>query len=124
MAKNITGIAISINAFLPIGSTIDSQLEALTLVKEAHASGDYSNLLAAATVDKVKTEQKTRRVEEVPAMSEAELVEAIAALPTEPESELVQAFNAIEPVGEVDYAPEPSDAEVPQFLKSKAKARA
>ena len=66
MAKNQTGIAITIKAFLPTGSTIDEQYNALTIVKDAHASGDYTALLKAAKVEEVKTEQKTRRVEDEP----------------------------------------------------------
>lgn len=63
---NQTGIAIVIKAFLPTGKTIDEQYEALTKVKEAHASGDYGTLLNSATIEEVKTEQKTRRVEMSP----------------------------------------------------------
>lgn len=66
MAKNQTGIAIVIKAFLPTGSTIDEQFTALSIVKDAHASGDYTALLKAAKVEEVKTEQKTRRVEDEP----------------------------------------------------------
>lgn len=64
MAYNQQGIAISIKAWLPTGTTIDEQFEALSLVKQAHASGDYSPLLAAAQIEAVKAEQKNRRVEE------------------------------------------------------------
>ena len=64
MAHNQQGIAISIKAWLPTGTTIDEQFEALSLVKQAHASGDYSALLAAAQIEAVKAEQKNRRVEE------------------------------------------------------------
>ena len=106
MAKNITGIAISIKSFLPIGATLDSQLEALTMVKDAHSSGDYGALLSAAKVEEVKTEQKTRRMDEP------------ATETVEPKSELVEAFEAVEPVGPID---EPED--VPKFLKA-AKAGA
>ena len=67
MAKNQTGIAIVIKAFLPTGATIDEQFAALSIVKDAHASGDYTALLKAAKVDEVKTEQKTRRVDDEPA---------------------------------------------------------
>lgn len=64
MATNQTGIAIVIKAWLPAGKTLDEQFEALSLVKSAHETGDYSALLAAARVEEVKTEQKTRRMEE------------------------------------------------------------
>lgn len=63
---NISGIAVTIKAFLPTGKTLDEQFAALTLVKEAHASGDYSKVLSAAKIDDVKAEQKTRRVEDAP----------------------------------------------------------
>lgn len=59
---NQTGIAISIIAFLPTGKSLDEQFAALTIVKAAHESGDYGPLLAAAKVENVKTEQKTRRI--------------------------------------------------------------
>lgn len=61
---NQTGIAIVIKAFLPTGKSLDDQFNALTIVKNAHASGDYAELLKAASVEEVKTEQKTRRVED------------------------------------------------------------
>lgn len=66
MAHNQTGIFIAIKAFLPTGKTLDEQFAALTIVKQAHESGDYSALLAAAQIDEVKTENKTRRVEDAP----------------------------------------------------------
>lgn len=62
MAQNQTGIAIVIKAWLPAGKALDEQFEALSIVKQAHATGDYAPLLAAASVEEVKTEQKTRRV--------------------------------------------------------------
>jgi hypothetical protein len=71
MATNQTGIAIVIRAFLPTGKTLDETFAALSIVKQAHETGDYSPLLAAATVEEVKTEQKTRRVNAAPAISEA-----------------------------------------------------
>lgn len=63
MAQNQTGIAIVIKAFLPTGKTLDETFAALSIVKQAHETGDYAPLLAAAKVEEVKTEQKTRRVE-------------------------------------------------------------
>lgn len=70
MATNQTGIAIVIRAFLPTGKTLDETFAALSIVKQAHETGDYSPLLAAATVEEVKTEQKTRRVNAAPAISD------------------------------------------------------
>lgn len=66
MATNQTGIAIVIKAWLPAGKSLDEQFEALSLVKTAHETSDYSALLAASRVEEVKTEQKTRRMEEAP----------------------------------------------------------
>lgn len=64
MATNQSGIAIVIKAFLPSGKTLDEQFAALSIVKQAHESGDYAALLKAAHDVEVKTEAKTRRVEE------------------------------------------------------------
>lgn len=103
MATNQTGIFIGIKAFLPTGKSLDEQFAALSLVKAAHETGDYAALLAAAKIDEVKTEQKTRRVEDTPAPAAVETVEAVA----EPEP-----------------APEPTsadDADIPAFLKPKGK---
>lgn len=66
MAANQTGIAIVIKAWLPTGKTIDEQFEALSTVKEAHKTGNYAELLSVSTIEEVKTEQKTRRVEDQP----------------------------------------------------------
>ena len=66
MATHVSGIAIVIRAFLPTGKSLDEQFTAISLVKEAHASGDYSAVLKAAKIDEVKAEQKTRRMEDEP----------------------------------------------------------
>ena len=63
MAINQPGIAINIKGFLPTGKTIEEQFAALSIVKAAHETGDYSALLAAAHDVEVKTENKTRRIE-------------------------------------------------------------
>jgi len=63
MATNQTGIAIVIKAWLPTGKTLDEQLAALTLVKTAHETSDYAPLLAAAQIEAVQTDSKTRRVD-------------------------------------------------------------
>lgn len=63
---NQTGIQITIKAWLPTGKSLDEQYEALTIVKTAHASSDYAELLKAAKIEGVQTEQKTRRFEDVP----------------------------------------------------------
>lgn len=61
---NQTGIAIVVKAFLPTGKTMDEQFNALSIVKTAHETGDYAPLLAAASVEEVKAEQKTRRIDD------------------------------------------------------------
>lgn len=61
---NQTGIAIVVKAFLPTGKTLDEQFNALSIVKTAHETGDYAPLLAAASVEEVKAEQKTRRIDD------------------------------------------------------------
>lgn len=63
---NQTGIEIHIKAWLPTGKGLDEQFTALSLVKAAHESGDYAPLLKAASIEAVKTESKTRRMEAQP----------------------------------------------------------
>lgn len=87
MAINQTGIAIVIKAFLPTGKTLDETFAALSIVKQAHETGDYAPLLAAAKVEEVKTEQKTRRVEAAPQTEE----------PADAEPEVAQEADATEP---------------------------
>lgn len=109
MAKNQTGIAIVIKAFLPTGSTIDEQFTALSIVKDAHASGDYTALLKAAKVEEVKTEQKTRRVDDEPATTESNTAgTANTEQPQEEQTRVEEPATAGE---------EPSDENVPDFLK-------
>ena len=73
MARNQTGLAITIKAFLVLKpNDINQNLAALTLAKEAHETGDYSKLIAAASIDEVKVEQKSRRVEDAPEAPVAE----------------------------------------------------
>lgn len=73
MARNQTGLAITIKAFLVLKpNDINQNLAALTLAKEAHETGNYSALIAAASIDEVKVEQKSRRVEDAPEAPVAE----------------------------------------------------
>lgn len=74
MATNQNGIAITIKAWLPVQGTLEAQIDALTLVKTAHETGDYTALLNCSQIDEVKSEQKTRRVEaqEKPTNAEVE----------------------------------------------------
>ena len=108
MAKNQTGVAIVIKAFLPTGTTIDEQFAALSIVKDAHATGDYAALLKAAQIDEVKTEQKTRRVEDEPAAAE-------------PETGQDQTKEPEQPAAETAPADEPTTEEIPGFLKRSKK---
>lgn len=66
MATNQTGIAIIIKAWLPVSGPISEQITKLQMVEAAHSTGDYAELLKAASVEDIKTEQKTRRVEDAP----------------------------------------------------------
>lgn len=88
MAQNQTGIAIVIKAWLPAGKSLDEQFEALSIVKTAHATGDYAPLLAAASVEEVKTEQKTRRIEIAPTTEEP--ADAVAQEPVAQEADPVE----------------------------------
>lgn len=101
MATNVPGVAIVIKAFLPVGKTIDEQFAALSLIKEAHATGDYSKVLAAAKIEEVKAEQKTRRMEDEPQQ---------AVTDDDPSFSEVEAPAA--------------DADVPEFLKKDRKGKA
>jgi hypothetical protein len=121
---NQTGIVIVIKAFLPTGKTLDEQFAALSLVKEAHENGDYSELLQAAKIAEVKTEQKTRRIEHgLPGV-----VPAIGLLTGDSTD---QGMSESEPEGfdpETEGSPAPetdvSDKDVPNFLKGKGKRKA
>ena len=102
MAINQQGVAITIKAFLPTGKTLDEQFAALGIVKAAHETGDYSALLKAAHDVEVKTESKTRRIEEKPAAAEVELPpEEIAAAEAGPQPE-----TAPDPADLPEAAPE------------------
>ena len=60
--KNQSGIVVKIEAFIPTGSTIDEAYQALSVVRDAQESGDYSNVLAHAKIDNVTVKQISRRV--------------------------------------------------------------
>lgn len=77
------GIAITIRAFLHTGKTLDEQFAALTMMKEAHETGDYSKVLAAAQIDEIKAEPKTRRntAEAAPAPEPVAAPAPVAAAP-------------------------------------------
>lgn len=140
---NVRGIVISVKAFLPLTGSLDQQIEALTAVKEANASGNYLDLFKSAgiVIDEVKAEEKTRRVaatEAAPATEgnadNAGTSEASASASSADQSGLKAAFDAVEPAGDID-AVEPAGTVggaqiegdddtvvVPQFLRSAATA--
>ena len=59
---NINVLEIKIKAHLPVGKSLEEAHAALTLAKTAQETGDYSDLLKAATVLDVSVEQRTRRI--------------------------------------------------------------
>ncbi len=59
---NVNVLQIKIKAQLPVGTTLDEAHAALTLAKTAQETGDYAELLKAATVLDVVVDQKTIRV--------------------------------------------------------------
>jgi hypothetical protein len=59
---NVNVLEIKIKAQLPVGKTLEEAHAALTLAKEAQETGDYSQLLAAATIIDVTVDQRTRRI--------------------------------------------------------------
>ncbi|MDX0262444.1 hypothetical protein GOC60_14775 [Sinorhizobium meliloti] len=103
---NQNGIFIVLKAWLPVTGSISEQIAKLQMVEKAHASGDYAELLGAAKVEEIKTEQKTRRIEDEPA----------APTETEDASGLKQEFDNVPPVGDIDADPV-DPAAVPKFLK-------
>lgn len=59
---NVNVLEIKIKAHLPVGKTIEEAFEALTLAKSAQETGDYTYLLAAASILEVSVDQRTRRI--------------------------------------------------------------
>lgn len=58
---NVNVLEIKIKAHLPVGKSLADAYAAMTLAKEAENTGDYSELLKAATILEVTVDQKTRR---------------------------------------------------------------
>ena len=112
---NQTGIAIIIKAFLPTGKTLDEQFAALSIVKTAHETGDYAPVLAAASIDEVKAEQKTRRVEEARQETPAD----------ETQTDIEDFANLTAPLPGGQSGDETiSNEDVPDFLKKDKKSKA
>lgn len=114
---NQQGIAIVIKAFMATGKTLNEQFEALSKVKTAHETGDYSEVLKASTIDEVKAEQKTRRIEDAPPTPPAP-----PASGEETQADIEDAINAARRPEDGDEPSAPNDpagdpAEVPAFLK-------
>jgi hypothetical protein len=59
---NINVLEIKIKAHLPVGKGLEEAHAALTLAKTAQDTGDYSDLLKAASILEVSVDQKTRRI--------------------------------------------------------------
>lgn len=59
---NVSGIAIQIKAFMPIGSTIADTMAALSSIEKAEKTGDYTEVLKSSNIEAIKVEQKTRRM--------------------------------------------------------------
>lgn len=126
---NVSGIAIVIKAFLPTGKTLDEQFAALSIVKAAHETGDYSALLKAANVDSVLTEQKTRRIEDQPQTQQEQQQttetqgETTGQTASEAGDQQPASETATQAGAEADAKPD-ADADVPEFLKKDKKSKA
>jgi hypothetical protein len=59
---NVNVLEIKIKAHLQVGKTLEEAHDALTLARDAQETGDYGDLLAAATILEVTVDQKTRRI--------------------------------------------------------------
>jgi hypothetical protein len=59
---NVNVLEIKIKAHLPVGKSLEEAHAALTLAKTAQETGDYSDLLKAASILEVSVDQKTRRI--------------------------------------------------------------
>ncbi|WP_147377576.1 hypothetical protein [Mesorhizobium waimense] len=115
-----------IKAFLPTGRTIDEQFAALSIVKTAHETGDYSALLQASTVEEVKTEQKTRRIEDQTQTTQEPSTEGEQGQGTASEQggQAPATTTASEAASAKPATETASDADVPEFLKKDKKSKA
>lgn len=59
---NVNVLEIKIKAHLTVGKGLEEAHAALTLAKTAQETGDYSELLKAATILEVAVDQKARRI--------------------------------------------------------------
>lgn len=103
MATNQTGIAIIIKAWLPVSGPIKEQIASLQMVEAAHETGDYAELLKAASVEDIKTEQKTRRVEDAPAT----LQDLARVTGADQPNEIINNLPMVDVADDTPAAPEP-----------------
>jgi hypothetical protein len=59
---NVNVLEIKIKAHLTVGKTLEEAHDALTMARYAQETGDYSELMANATILEVTVDQKTRRI--------------------------------------------------------------
>lgn len=64
MAKNTNVLEIKIKAQMPVGKSLADAYAAMSIAVAAQKTGDYSALLATATIVEVTIDQKTRRIED------------------------------------------------------------
>lgn len=124
---NVSGIAIVIKAFLPTGKTLDEQFAALSIVKTAHETSDYSSLLKAASIEEVKTEQKTRRIEDQPqTQTTQDATSQSSGHATGAAPDLADAAHTDLGPSTTEQTPADPDpeADVPAFLKKDKKSKA
>ncbi|WP_026793170.1 hypothetical protein [Pleomorphomonas oryzae] len=137
MAKHVQIIALAIKGYIIVDRDMGKQLEALTALRDAHTSGDYSKVIAMATIDAVKAEQKSRRFDDAPAIepgenshgSQTEDADALEmhdpskgepGYPEPSEEIIYDAANASD--GPQDAGPN-DDEDVPAFLKGGKKPK-
>ena len=62
MATNTNVLEIKIKAQLPVGKNLADAFAAMSLAVEAQKTGNYADLLAAATILEVSVDQRNRRI--------------------------------------------------------------
>lgn len=110
------GIAITIRAFLHTGKTLDEQFAALTMMKEAHASGDYSKVLAVAQIDEIKAEPKNRR-----SATETPVAAPVAPVEAGPLVGMMETEDELPEVGDAPYH-DPDFSDLPDDLPAEEPA--
>lgn len=111
---NQTGISINIKAFIETGRSVEAQFHALSTLKLAHETGDYSEALKLAIIDEVKSEIKTRRDPNKPSVTPAD--ERQLDIETYTTTTPSQAQTSL-PADDVPPGEEFTDDDVPAFLR-------